>query len=179
MSIVEFGKHSYNKVHIRLHKWDENTNVRIGSFCSISANCNLVLGGNHRTDWITTYPFGHLPGSIVHTPPQSNGDIRIGNDVWIGINVTIMSGVQIGDGAVIAANSHVVKNVEPYSIVGGNPAKHIRYRFSKEDIDKLLALQWWNWSDELIARSTPILCSGKIDELVEFHSKWVLKCSPQ
>lgn len=168
MSIVEFGKHSYNRSHIHLHSWGEGSNLKIGAFCSIATNCNVVVGGNHRTDWISTYPFGHLPNSVVKTPPQTNGDVVIENDVWIGMNVTIMSGVRIGNGAVIAANSHVVKDVEPYSIVGGNPAKHIKYRFSKEDIDKLLTIQWWNWSDHKINQIIPVLCSGDIDRLFEY-----------
>jgi tetrahydrodipicolinate N-succinyltransferase len=101
----------------------------------------VFLGGNHRVDWISTYPFEKQIGS--------NGDVNVGNDVWIGHGVTIMSGINIGDGAVIAANSHVVRNVEPYSMVGGNPAKLIKYRFDKTIIDCLLELQWWDLSEDI------------------------------
>jgi len=106
------------------------------------------LGGNHRVDWITTFPFGHifrdeLGGTEIVEHPQSNGEIIIGNDVWIASNVTIMSGIQIGDGAVIAANSMVVKDIAAYEIWGGNPAKKLKMRFSDEIIKSLLKLKWW------------------------------------
>ena len=97
---------------------------------------------------------------------KTNGDVDIGNDVWIGEHVTIMSGVTIGDGAVIATNSHVVKNVAPYSIVGGNPAKLIKYRFTEEQIQKLLEIKWWNWNDEKINSYLPLLCSSNIDDFI-------------
>lgn len=92
--------------------------------------------------------------------------MNIGNDVWIGSNVTIMSGVKIGDGAVIANNSHVVKDVEPYSIIGGNPVKMIKYQFTKEQIEKLLQIQWWYWEDSKINTFAPLLCSNNIDEFI-------------
>jgi acetyltransferase-like isoleucine patch superfamily enzyme len=106
------------------------------------------LGGNHNSDWVTTYPFGHIHQNIFNTfngegHPATKGDVIIGNDVWIAANVTIMSGVTIGNGAVIANNSHVVKNVDPYSLVGGNPAKLIKYRLTPEQIKKLLEIKWW------------------------------------
>ena len=131
----------------------------------------IYLGGNHRTDWVSTYPFGHIHQGVFDRfdgsgHPSTRGDVVIGNDVWIGDGVTIMSGVRIGDGAVIAANSHVVKDVEPYTLVGGNPARFIKYRFSREHIEKLLAIQWWNWEDDKINRLSPLLCSSKIDELL-------------
>jgi len=132
----------------------------------------LYLGGNHRTDWITTFPFGHIHKDIFTTfdgvgHPATKGDIVIGNDVWIGNNVTIMSGVRIGDGAVIACNSHVVKDVEPYSLTGGNPARHIKFRFTPEQISKLLEISWWNWEDAKINKYVPLLCSGKVDEFIQ------------
>ena len=97
--------------------------------------------------------------------PKSNGDVIIGNDVWIGHESTIMSGVKIGDGAVIAANSVVVKDVEPYTIVGGNPAKVIKKRFSDDIINNLLELKWWDWSNEKINENLNILCSNNFDKL--------------
>ena len=90
--------------------------------------------------------------------------------MWIGANVTVMSGINIGDGAVIANNSHVVKNVEPYSIVGGNPAKFIKYRFTPEQIEKLLEIKWWNWDDEKINKYAPLLCNENIDEFIKCAS---------
>ncbi|MGA1049821.1 MAG: CatB-related O-acetyltransferase, partial [Minisyncoccia bacterium] len=98
--------------------------------------------------------------------PCTNGDVIIGNDVWFGDNVTIMSGVTLGDGVVIANNSHVVKNVEPYSLIGGNPAKLIKKRFTEEQIDKLLEIKWWNWDDSKINKFTPLLCNQDIDSFI-------------
>jgi len=145
------GKHTYGSINV---SWgNSGAHVSIGSYCSIAGNVRAYLGGNHRTDWVTTYPFGHVTRHGVQPVvghPSTKGDVIIGNDVWIGDNVTIMSGVTIGNGAVIAANSHVVRSVEPYTIVGGNPAKHIKYRFTPEQIDALLAIKWWEWDDEKV-----------------------------
>ena len=166
---MSYGKYTYGKPFI--HSWNENTQLKVGNFCSISSNVQVYLGGNHRMDWVTTYPFGHMHKDIFNNfngngHPSTKGDVIIGNDVWIGGNVVILSGVNIGDGAVIANNSHVIKNVEPYSVVGGNPAKLIKYRFNKEQIDKLLEIKWWNWDDEKINEFTPLLCNNNIDEFI-------------
>jgi len=148
-----------------------NAEYFCGRFCSIASNFIVYLGGNHRTDWITTYPFGHVHEDVFkHNKeghPSTNGDVIIGNDVWIGNNVTIMSGVKVGNGAVIAANSHVVKDVEPYSITGGNPAKTIKYRFTQEQIKKLLEIEWWNWDNEKINENVELLCSDNIDTFID------------
>ena len=163
------GKHTYGVPNIL---WNDNSaKLVVGNFCSIAANVNIYLGGNHRTDWVTTYPFGHINQNIFNNfngvgHPSTKGNVIIGNDVWIGSNVTIMSGVTISDGVVIANNSHVVKNVEPYSIVGGNPAKLIKYRFTPEQIDKLLRIKWWDWEDEKINKFTPLLCNNNIDDFI-------------
>jgi acetyltransferase-like isoleucine patch superfamily enzyme len=164
------GKYSYGNP--KIHSWGENSELRIGNFCSIAKNVSVYLGGNHRTDWVTTYPFGHINKDIFNKfngngHPSTKGDVIIGNDVWIGDNVTIMSGVTIGDGSVIANNSHVVKNIEPYSIVGGNPAKLIRYRFTPKQIEQLLEIKWWYWDDEKINNFSPLLCNENIDEFIK------------
>ena len=163
------GKYTYGRPG--LYYANSGATYRSGNFCSIGDNVIIYLGGNHRSDWVTTYPFGHIFTDTFNTfngigHPSTKGDVIIGNDVWIGNNVTIMSGVTIGDGAVIANSSHVVKNVEPYSIVGGNPATHIRYRFTQEQIEALLKIQWWNWEDAKINRHVPLLCSGNIDDFI-------------
>ena len=167
---MSFGKYTYGTPKII---WNtENAKLVVGNFCSIAGNVNIYLGGNHRTDWVTTYPFGHIHTSIFNNfnglgHPSTKGDVIIGNDVWIGDNVTIMSGVNIGDGVVIANNSHVVKNIEPYSLVGGNPAKLIKYRFTPQQIEKLLEIKWWYWDDEKINTFTPLLCNNNIDEFIK------------
>ncbi len=166
---MSFGKYTYGIPNI--HWKNPDAKLVIGNFCSIAGNVNIYLGGNHRTDWVTTYPFGHIHQNKFNIfngtgHPSSKGDVIIGNDVWIGSNVTIMSGVTIGDGAVIANNSHVVKHVEPYSLVGGNPAKLIKYRFSKEQIKNLLEIKWWFWDDDKINKCTPLLCNNNIDAFI-------------
>jgi acetyltransferase-like isoleucine patch superfamily enzyme len=168
---MSIGKYTYGTNNLNIHYSDSGSKLIIGNFCSIAGNINIYLGGNHRTDWVTTYPFGHINQHIFNNfngqgHPATKGDVIIGNDVWIAQNVTIMSGVTIGDGAIIANNSHVVKNVEPYSIVGGNPAKLIRYRFTTEQIKKLLEIKWWEWGDEKINKFTPLLCNEDIDNFI-------------
>jgi acetyltransferase-like isoleucine patch superfamily enzyme len=152
--------------------WEnKDAKLYIGHFCSIGTNVKIYLGGNHNTHYVTTYPFGHIHENIFNNfdgkgSPSTKGDVIIGNDVWIADNVTIMSGVTIGDGAVICNNSHVIKNVEPYSISGGNPCKFIKYRFTKEQIDKLLEIKWWYWDDIKINKFTPLLCNDNIDAFI-------------
>jgi len=146
-------RYTYGFENLRFYYTDSGSQFTVGSFCSFAENINIYLGGNHRHDWVTTFPFGHRDTNIFNKfngegHPTTKGDINIGNDVWIGSNTTIMSGVTIGDGAIVANNSHVVKNVDPYSIVGGNPAKLIKHRFTKEQIEKLLEIKWWNWDDQ-------------------------------
>ena len=143
----------------------------IGKFCMIASDVTFIMNGaNHLTKSLTSYPFaifgnGWEKAMDGKTYPQK-GDITIGNDVWIGYNATIMAGVHIGDGAIIAANSTVIKDVEPYSIVGGNPANEIKKRFSEEIITKLLALKWWNWDIEKITKNIQHLTDNNI-ELIE------------
>ncbi len=151
------GCFSYGMHNFKIMQWGEGATLSIGRFCSIAKDVTIFLGGNHRTDWVSTFPFGHvftdqLGSEKVEGLPTSRGDVIVGNDVWIGDGTTIMSGVAIGDGAVVAANSHVVKNVAPYSIVGGNPAVLIRYRFDSSIIEKLLILRWWDLPIEEIRK---------------------------
>lgn len=146
--------------------------LTIGKFCMIASDVKFIMNGaNHLTDSLSTYPFAIFGNGWENAMegksyPQK-GDINIGNDVWIGYNATIMAGVTIGDGAIIAANSTVIKDVEPYSIVGGNPAKEIKKRFSKEVITKLLALLWWNWEIEKITKNIQNLTGSEIEKIIE------------
>lgn len=165
----EIGRYTYGRP--KVYDWNEGTVLKIGNFTSIAEDVTILLGGNHRTDWVTTYPFPALPeawpeASTITGHPQSKGDVVIGNDVWIGFGVTILSGVTIGDGAVVAAKSVVTKDVPPYAIVGGVPAKVLKHRFSTEVIAKLLKLQWWNWKDKKIKKQLHLLCSDRVSELV-------------
>ena len=146
---------------------NDESNLIIGKYCSISQNVTIFLGGNHRMDWNTTYPFSALPkyfpfAQHIKGHPQTKGDVIIGNDVWIGNNVTILSGVQIGDGAVLSANAVITQNIGPYEIWGGNPARFIRKRFSQEKIDQLLVTEWWNWPPQKVAENINLLCSTDI-----------------
>lgn len=142
----------------------------IGKFCSIAAETRFIMnGGNHPTTWLTTFPFpvfGH--GWERATPPAwpNRGDTVVGNDVWIGYAATIMPGVTIGDGAVVATKSVVTRDVPPYAIVGGNPATVIRYRFDEPTIAKLLDLRWWDRDIDWITANVGALCGGTIDDLV-------------
>lgn len=171
-SPVSVGRFTYGFEHVSVRQWGEGASLNIGAFCSISSSITIFLGGNHRTDWITTYPFGHifqdeLCGQGIEGHPATNGDVHIGSDVWIGHGVTIMSGVLIASGAVIAANSTVVKNVQPYEIVGGNPAKSIKKRFSDDIIDLLMQLQWWELPTETIRKINKDLSRHPSTELIQ------------
>ena len=154
--LIECGDFTYGVPIV--HKWDKTTRLKIGKFCSIAANVQIYLGGEHHTEWLTTYPFDVLMGEA-QTP--SKGDVTIGNDVWIGNNVQILSGVTIGDGAVIAAGAVVTKDVDPYTIVGGVPARMIKRR-------QFLKIAWWDWPLEKLAAAAPLLMSDNGFSLVVF-----------
>ena len=154
---------------------DDKTKLIIGKYCSIAEKVTFLLGGNHRVDWISTYPFSEFQvtwpnasGLVGH--PATRGDINVGNDVWIGHGATILSGIRIGDGAVIGAGSVVSKDVAPYSIVAGNPAKEIRARFSANEIEKLLQIKWWDWPEDLVRAKVASLCSGINEGLINLEN---------
>lgn len=167
---LSFGKYSYGNPKIL---WNvDNAKLECGKFVSI-ADCVTIFLGNgigHDASFVTSYPFGEIHfdtfPNVINNSRNTNGDVKIGNDVWIGHGSTIMSGVTICDGAIIAANSHVIKTVEPYSIVGGNPAKHIKYRFSPNQIEKLLHIKWWNWTDNRINAYMSLILSNNIDKFI-------------
>ncbi len=142
----------------------------IGKFCMIASGVTFIMNGaNHLSKSISSYPFAIFgedwKNAMDGKSYPTKGDTIIGNDVWIGYNATIMPGVKIGDGSIIAANSTVTKNVEPYTIVGGNPVIEIKKRFSEDQIKELLALQWWNWNIEKITKNVHHLASGNIEIL--------------
>ena len=171
--IILTGRHSYGIKHINIRSWGEGAHLFIGGFCSIADNQTIFLGGNHRSDWSTTFPFGHIsneefPAGKIngHGHPVTKGHVKIENDVWVGSGCTIMSGIKIGSGSILAAKSVVVKDVEPYTIVGGNPAKQIKQRFPKHIIHQLLKIKWWDRSDDQINRIVPLLQMTLTDEIL-------------
>ncbi len=142
----------------------------IGKFCMIASDVTFIMNGaNHLSEAISTYPFAIFgedwSNAMKGKEYPKKGDTIIGNDVWLGFGATIMPGVTIGDGAIIASKSVVTKDVEPYSIIGGNPAQKIRKRFSEVEIKKLLELRWWDWSIEKITKNVQHLTGNKIDKL--------------
>ncbi|MHC1723106.1 MAG: CatB-related O-acetyltransferase [Aminipila sp.] len=150
-----------------------NDNLIIGKFCSIACNAKfLMTSGNHTMKSLSTYTFPifyeewDLDVSHITEAWDNKGDIVIGNDVWIGYDAVIMSGVKIGDGAIIGTRAVVTNDVPPYTIVGGIPAKVIKKRFSDDIISKLLNIKWWHWSSEKIQANIQYIQSGNIDKLV-------------
>jgi virginiamycin A acetyltransferase len=141
----------------------------IGRFCSIAAGTTFIMnGGSHPTDWITTYPFPVFgEGWEAGEPPSwpSKGDTVVGHDVWLGYRSTVLPGVEIGHGAIVAAESVVTKDVEPFAIVAGNPARTIRFRFDEQACQELLEISWWDWETEKITRNVAALCSGDLAAL--------------
>ena len=149
-----------------------NDRLIIGKFCSIACGAKFIFNcANHTLKSLSTYTFPpffeewDLPKSEVASAWDNKGDIVIGNDVWIGYDAVFMAGVTIGDGVIIGTRAVVTKDVEPYSIVGGVPAKEIRKRFAPEVIQKLMEIQWWNWPIEKIRSSIPDIQSGNVDAL--------------
>ena len=139
----------------------------IGNYVCIASDVTILLGGNHnhRSDWISVYPF---PQTIKNSF-QRKGDTEIKSDAWIGMGATIMPGVVIGEGAIVAAESVVIKDIEPYSVVAGNPAKEIKKRFSEKEITKLMTLRWFDWPEEKIEEAIPYIMSSEIDLLFDYY----------
>lgn len=178
---IQVGRYSYYSGYYHGHGFDDCARfllpdegvdrLIIGSFCSIGSGAAFIMAGNqgHRNDWISTFPFfwmSEVPAfDGAENGFQPAGDTVIGNDVWIGSEAIVMPGVTIGDGAVIGARALVTKDVEPYTMIGGNPAKIIRKRFNDADIAKLLEIRWWDWSDEDLRSAMPILTSGDVSAI--------------
>ena len=162
----------FQKNNVLYHYPINRDRLIIGKFCSIACGAKFIFtSANHKLGSLSTYPFPlffeewDLDKSNVTDAWDNKGDIVIGNDVWIGYEAVIMQGVTIGDGAVIGTRAVVTKNVPPYTIVGGVPAKPIRKRFSDEVIAQLLEIKWWDWSDDKIKENISAIQSGNIKEL--------------
>jgi acetyltransferase-like isoleucine patch superfamily enzyme len=171
------GDHTYGTPKII----GRQSKLSIGKFCSIASGVRIFCGGEHRSDWVTTYPFPaapeRWPDNRVSGPwppglPTAKGDVVIGHDVWIGQNATILSGTKIGDGAVIANSAVVMTDVPEYGIAVGNPARTYKKRFSDEIIARLLRMQWWDWPDDKIREAIPYMSSTDIESFLnKFESK--------
>lgn len=183
---IKVGRYSYYSGYYHGHSFDDCARyllpnrddvdkLIVGSFCSIGTGASFIMAGNqgHCYDWISSFPFFYMkeePAFAQARDAFSNaGDTVVGNDVWIGAEAMILPGVKIGDGAVVGSRALVTKDVAPYTIVGGNPAKPIKQRFADAEIVLLLQMQWWDWPLAHIKAAMPLLCSGDITEL---HLYW-------
>lgn len=162
----KIGRFSYGGMTVT--DFGDGGRLYMGSFCSTAEGSRVLLGGGHRTDWVTTYPFNVLEKKLgdIDGHPISRGDVVIGNDVWIGTDSMILSGVTIGDGAVIMARAVVTRDVAPYAIVGGVPARETGKRFDDNTISRLLALRWWDWPRKRIISAGPHLLSDNINDFL-------------
>ncbi|AWN42442.1 CatB-related O-acetyltransferase [Methylobacterium durans] len=163
------GAYSYGRPRVRFA--ESGRRLTIGRYCSIADNVVIMLGGGHRTDWVSTYPFAAMDGLWpgVDAPQDyhaSKGDVVIGHDVWLGSGCLILSGVTIGHGAVIGARAVIARDVPPYAIVVGNPARIVRHRFDPETVAGLLDCAWWDLPHARVAALVPLLQSGRTDELI-------------
>ncbi|AWN34425.1 CatB-related O-acetyltransferase [Methylobacterium radiodurans] len=166
------GTYTYGSPNVR--SWGAPACIFIDKFSSIANDVFMLTDGNHSMDTVTTYPFFNppwpnspVPAAHATSLPSSKGDIVIGPDVWIGYGATIMSGVNLGVGSVVAAKSVVTKSVAPYSVVAGNPARVVKSRFSAETIAALVETKWWTWSDATVNAHLPLIMSKDIDGFIE------------
>lgn len=162
----------FQKNNVLYHYPINRDRLRIGKFCSIACGAKFIFtSANHKLSSLSTYPFPlffeewDLDKANLTDSWDNKGDIAIGNDVWIGYEAVVMQGVTIGDGAIIGARAVVTKDIPPYTIVGGVPAKPIRKRFPDEIISRLLEIKWWDWPDEKIKRNISAIQSGNIHDL--------------
>jgi virginiamycin A acetyltransferase len=175
------GDYTYYDDFERVENFEKNVkyhfdftgdNLIIGKFCMIASGVEFIMNGaNHLVNALSTYPFAIFGNgwqeAMAGKEYPSKGNIEVGNDVWIGYKAVIMAGVKIGDGAIIGAYSVVTKDVEPYAMVGGNPAKEIRKRFPEEVIKDLLEIQWWHWDKEKLTRHVHHLTGNEVSNLRE------------
>lgn len=163
--MLTIGAHTYGKPTVLVFAGD-CARVSIGRYCSLAAGIEIMPGGNHRIDTVTTYPMRQmLAPEGVERPgePVSKGDVTIGNDVWIGRGAKILGGVSIGDGAVVAAWSVLTKSVPPYTIAAGVPARPVARRFSDDVVQSLLRIRWWDWEDALVRERIDELMSDDLE----------------
>lgn len=165
------GNASYGMPTVHSHHGGASLNI--GSYCSIASNVQIFLGGQHRIDWVSSYPFPFFFQMDAAYKDKclaadSKGNVIIGSDVWLCANCTILSGVSIGHGAVIANGAMVSRNVEPYAIMAGNPAKLIKWRFDEPTRKALLESAWWDWSEEEINKVMHKLCNDDLGDFLDY-----------
>lgn len=163
------GAYSYGRPKVRFP--DSGRRLTIGRYCSIADKVEILLGGDHRLDWASTYPFAAMRGlwPDAAAPAEyhaSRGDVAIGHDVWLGSGCMILSGVTVGHGAVVAAHAVVTRDVPPYAVVAGNPARVVRTRFDEATCAALVACAWWDLPHAEVTRLVPLLQSGRIADLI-------------
>ncbi len=174
------GRRTYGAPLLQLAEGDDQT-LSIGAFTSISFDVAVMLGGNHRTDWVTTFPLRQVfdqPGALRDGHPSSKGPVTIGNDVWIGRGARILSGVSIGDGAVIGAHSVVARSVRPYAVVVGNPGTETRRRFPDHVVESLQRIAWWEWPDDVIVERVGHLCQPDLDAFCATYDPFFSPTTP-
>lgn len=162
--IKKWGEGTYGQPYVM--SYDKRSTLDVGSYCSIASNVNILLGANHLLGRVTTYPLNLIDSTSTVTDASEPGSIVIGNDVWIGFGVTIVGPVFIGDGAVVGAGALVVDDVPPYSIVGGVPAKVIKYRVAENQIKDMISIAWWNWGKEKIKKSKEDIYSNDFTSFI-------------
>lgn len=151
-------------------EFGDDTLLRIGSYTSIAAGVKVLLGGEHRTDWLTTYPFPAMMKGLedIKDYAPSKGDVVIGSDCWICADATILSGVTIGHGAIVAAGAVVARDVPAFAVVGGNPCKFIRWRFEEDVRQQLLDAAWWDWPMDEVKSVARNLCGSDLDAFLSY-----------
>jgi acetyltransferase-like isoleucine patch superfamily enzyme len=152
---------------------ESGAQLKVGRFCSFARNVTIFLGGEHRVDWVTTYGFTDIIDDLKGFPghPRTKGDVVIGHDVWLARGAVILSGVKIGNGAVIGTHSVVASDVPAYGIAVGNPARVIRLRFTEGQIEALQRIAWWDWPIEQITQAAPLLLNDNIDAFIAAYDK--------
>lgn len=171
--VLTLGHRSYGEPSVMRYPGDTAV-VRVGRYCSIANGVVFVVGGNHRPDWVTTYPLRvmlELDGALADGHPATKGDIVVGNDVWLGADSRILSGVEIGHGAVIGLGAVVAADVRPYAIVVGNPAREVRRRFPDPMVEALLRIAWWDWPDDDVRERVDDLCSPDVEAFVRRYDR--------
>jgi acetyltransferase-like isoleucine patch superfamily enzyme len=165
---VTIGAHSYGEPDVLVYTGDSG-HVHIGRFCAMATGIEIFVGGGHRIDTVTGFPmriYFDLPGKFLDGNPCTKGDVVIGNDVWLGKNCRLLSGVHVGNGAVVGAYTVVASDVRAYAVMVGNPGREVRRRFTDEQCDALEAIAWWNWSDEVIRKHVSLLSSPDIEGFI-------------